>query len=67
MIFDDPNGPREYDPYSDPNWGAHEFKPIHWESIFLRVYMAKLAKGWPAQLAARAGRRAERGESRWGV
>jgi hypothetical protein len=35
-----------------------------WPNTFLRVYMEKLAKGWPANMAAVAGRRAQSLEQR---
>lgn len=34
-------------------------QPMVWKNSFLRVYMEKLAKGWPANMAAVAGRRAQ--------
>lgn len=57
----------EYNPYSDENWGRTRWQGerIIWPTLFLKVYMAKLGKGWPAQMAAAAGRRAEKGEVRW--
>ena len=56
----------EYDPERDPAYGERVSAQIDWRgNRFLPTYLAKLRKGWPAQMAAAAGRRAERGETRW--
>lgn len=55
----------EYNPYEDANWGQRKSKrPMVWKNTFLRVYMEKLQKGWPATMAAVAARRAEAAEKK---
>ncbi len=50
---------REYDPFEDENYGKRNYGPIDWSGHpWLEVYMAKLYKGWPANMAAVAANRA---------
>ena len=49
---------REYNPFEDEDYGKRNYGPIDWRDPWLAVYMAKLAKGWPANMAAAAARRA---------
>jgi hypothetical protein len=51
---------REYDPYLDENYGKRNYGPITYSDPWLRVYFEKLAKNWPANMAAVAANKQAR-------